>query len=143
MGKTYQSIVIDKPAEQVWEKLRNFHDLSWAPKSIEKAEAVGDTPGDTVGAKRILNDAFHETLRQINDAESELEYSIDDGPSPVSSKEVSNYQGVVRVRPVTESKEGSFVEWYSSWQGNDEDAADFCHDIYASLLRELKKTLEG
>lgn len=143
MGTTYQSIVIERPAREVWQTLRNFHDMSWARDTIEKVDAVGDTPGDRPGAKRVLNGAFHETLQEIDDQEYRLEYSIDDGPSPVSSSDVSNYRGTVRVRPVTESSEGTFVEWYSSWQGNDEEAEAFCHGIYASLLKELKNTLEA
>ncbi len=73
---------------------------------------------------------------------SELSYSLDEGPSPVSPEEISNYEGHVRVRSVTEGDGGTFVEWYSSWKGNDEAAAEFCHGIYAGLLEQLKKTLE-
>lgn len=51
----YNSIVIDAPADQVWEKIRNFHDLSWAAGVIEKCEAVGGIPATQIGAKRILN----------------------------------------------------------------------------------------
>jgi len=35
------------------------------------------------------------------------------------------------------------VEWYSSWNGKGEEAEEFCHGIYASLLGELKKNLES
>ena len=62
MGKTYQTAVINAPVDQVWSKIKNFHDFSWATGVIEKCEAVGDKPGDQIGARRILNDAFHETL---------------------------------------------------------------------------------
>lgn len=34
MGQTYQSTVINAPAEKVWNAIRNFHDLSWAPNLI-------------------------------------------------------------------------------------------------------------
>jgi hypothetical protein len=142
MGKTYQSIVVNASADKVWEKLRNFHDMSWAPEVVTSVDAVGDKKGDQPGAKRVLNDAFHETLHALDDDNRELTYSIDDGPSPVSADEVSNYEGHVRVRPVTESEEGTFVEWYSHWTGKDEEAAEFCHGIYAGLLGQLKKTLE-
>ncbi|WP_404362870.1 SRPBCC family protein [Marinobacter sp.] len=143
MGKTYQSVVINAPAEKVWSTLRDFHDLSWAPNIISSVEAVGDRKGDEPGAKRILNEAFHETLTDIDDQEYSISYSIDDGPSPVSRDEVSDYTGRVLVRPVTEGEGGTFVEWYSSWQGKDKEAAEFCHGIYANLLGELKKTLES
>lgn len=142
MGKTYQSIVVRAPAEKVWETLRNFHDLSWAPDVISSVDIVGDKKGDQPGAKRVLNGAFHETLQTLDDDNRDLSYSIDEGPSPIAPGEVSNYQGNVRVRPITEGDGGSFVEWYSGWTGNDEAAAEFCHGIYAGLLEQLKKALE-
>ncbi|MFO7994583.1 MAG: SRPBCC family protein [Marinobacter sp.] len=142
MGKTYQSVVVNAPIETVWAKLRDFHDMSWAPDVVTRVDAVGDKKGDQPGAKRVLNGAFHETLHALDDENRELTYSIDEGPSPVSSNEVSSYEGHVRVRPVTEGDGGTFVEWYSHWKGNDESAAEFCHGIYAGLLGQLKKTLE-
>lgn len=142
MGKTYQSIVVKAPADKVWETLRNFHDLSWAPDVVSNVDIVGEEKGDQPGAKRVLNGAFHETLQALDDGSRHLSYSIDEGPSPISPDEISSYEGHVRVRPVTEGDGGSFVEWYSTWTGNDEAAAEFCHDIYAGLLGQLRKTLE-
>lgn len=142
MGKTYQSVVVNAPAETVWKKLRDFHDLSWAPDVVTNVDVVGNMAGDQPGAKRVLNGAFHETLHALDDDKRELTYSIDEGPSPVSSNEVSSYEGHVRVRPVTEGDGGTFVEWYSHWNGKDQEAAEFCHGIYAGLLGQLKRTLE-
>jgi uncharacterized protein YndB with AHSA1/START domain len=142
MGKTYQSIVVKAPTEKVWETLRDFHDLTWAPDVVSNVDVVGDKKGDQPGAKRVLNGVFHETLQALDDDNHELSYSIDEGPSPVSPDEISSYEGHVRVRSVTEGDGGTFVEWYSSWTGNDEAAAEFCHGLYAGLLEQLKKTLE-
>src|SRR6056297_2058063 len=91
MGSTYQSIVVPAPASAVWQTLRDFHDLSWAPDVVESCEAVGDHASTQPGAQRVLNDAFHETLHAVNDVDRVLKYSIDDGPSPVSKDEVSGY----------------------------------------------------
>ncbi|MBW2628025.1 MAG: SRPBCC family protein [Deltaproteobacteria bacterium] len=41
MGKCVHSAVINAPVDQVWQVLRNFHDLSWT-KAIESLEPVGD-----------------------------------------------------------------------------------------------------
>ncbi len=142
MGETYQSIVINAPADRVWSAIRDFHDMSWAPGVVTKVEAVGDRKGDEVGAVRVLNDAFRETLREIDDDRRTFTYTIDDGPSPVSKEEVSNYIGRVSVRPVTEG-DGTFVEWSSQWERNDEATAEFCHGIYVALLGEMKKNLES
>ena len=66
MPETYQSIVIDAPLAAVWSKLSNFHDFSWATNVITHVEKVGDVDGGVVGAKRILNNVFHETLVEID-----------------------------------------------------------------------------
>lgn len=141
MGKTYQSITLKAPADKVWSTIRNFHDLSWAPNVVTKVKTVGKLKGDQVGAKRVLNDAFHETLLELSDVSRSIKYSIDDGPSPVSKNDVSNYVGSVQVRPITESRGGTFVEWSSSWDGNDAACEDFCHPIYVALLSDMKKSL--
>lgn len=138
MGRTYQSTIVDAPAGEVWGVLRDFHDMTWAPDVVESCEALGPESGDEVGARRSLNGVFEETLRELSDLDHRLRYSIDDGPSPVSSTDVSDYVGTVRVHPVTDS-DASFVEWYSRWDGNDEEAREFCHGIYVALLRALKE----
>lgn len=137
MPRTYQSIVVNAPADLVWAKLRNFHELSFAPQVVTKLERVGDKAGDQIGAQRILNGAIHETLLALDEKNKELRYSIDDGPSPISKGEVERYVGSVRVRPVTEDG-ASFVEWWSQWDATGDAAVAFCHPIYVSLLRALR-----
>lgn len=139
MGKTHQTTTIDAPREKVWARIRNFHDMSWGSGVIEECKAVGDKAGDEIGAGRLLNNVFHETLLELNDADHLIRYSIDDGPSPVSKEEVSDYIGVLRLLPATDG-DGTVVEWSSSWQGNDDEAEEFCHAIYVQLLADLKES---
>ena len=61
------SAVVGAPLEKVWSTLRDFHDLSWAPNVITKLEKIGSAHGTQIGAKRVLNDAFHETLVALDD----------------------------------------------------------------------------
>lgn len=138
MSQTYQSIVIEAPIERVWAKLRNFHDLSWAPDVIEKCEPLGEKGEDQIGARRVLNGVFYETLLELNELGHTMKYSIDDGPSPVSKDEVANYIGVIHAEPVTETG-GTFVSWSSIWEAKDAKAEAFCHGIYVALLRSLKQ----
>jgi hypothetical protein len=139
MGKTYQSVVINAPVEKVWGALRNFHDLSWASGVVTSCTPVGDLNADQVGARRIINDAFHETLVELSEVDRTLKYSIDDGPLPVSKNEVKNYIEVVHAIPITDD-DTTFVEWSSSWDQNDAAVYEFCHGIYCAVLGELKKT---
>lgn len=141
MSSTYQSIVVNASVDEVWQRVKNFHDFSWASQVITSCEAVGSKGPTDVGAKRILNDAFHETLIRMEPENHLLEYSIDDGPSPVSASEVSNYVGSLQLHPVTLG-EATFVEWYSCWDSQSEDAVEFCHGIYVALLQTLAASFE-
>ena len=141
MGKTYQSITINAPVEKVWKAIRNFHDMSWCPNVITKLEKIGDKAGDEIGAGRKLNDAFSETLRELDDSNLTFSYSIDDGPSPISKDDIKNYMGTVKLSAAPEA-EGTLVEWSSVWEDNDEAAQEFCHNIYLALLGDMKKSLE-
>ena len=138
MPLTSQSTVINAPVSDIWNRVRNFHDFSWAPNVITNVEKVGDIDGSSVGAKRILNGVFHETLVEIDDDNCLLRYSIDDGPSPVSRDEVSNYIGSIKLGANNEG--GVLVEWSSSWESKSDDAVEFCHGIYVALLDELAKS---
>ena len=140
MGKCYNSITIPAPASEVWAALRNFHDMSWAEGVITSCVAVGDTSADQVGAQRVLNDAFHETLKSHDDENRVMTYSIDDGPAATSKDNVSGYVGKLQVFPVTD-EEKTFVLWTSSWESSgSEDVAAFCDPIYQALLSDLKQT---
>ena len=139
MGKCYNSAVIDAPCEKVWQAIRDFHDLSWAQGVITKVDVEGDRKGDQIGAKRVLNDAFHETLLTLDGDQRTFSYSIDDGPEPISKDSVSNYIGAVRVLPITES-DTTFIEWQSTYESPDDAAVgDFCNPIYVALLSALKQ----
>ena len=139
MPSTYQSIVVNASIENTWDKLSNFHELPWASKVLPIIEKIGDKNGDEVGAKRVLNDAFHETLTRVDLENYLLEYSIDDGPSPVSKDEVSNYRGLIKLSPAQDS-DGTLVVWTSSWESKVDDAVEFCRGIYVALLGELERS---
>ena len=141
MGSTYQSIVIDAAPRQVWEAIRDFHDASWTPNVISSLEPIGDRKGNEIGASRVLNGVFHETLRELDDAGHAFSYSIDEAPSPICSTEISDYVGRVAVKASPDGA-GSMVEWSSSWQNNDEAGYEFLHPIYMALLGDMKASLE-
>jgi len=141
MGQTHQSILINAPLEKVWNSIKDFQSMDWAPNVISKIEQKGDIPGDKSGSQRILNDAFHETLNELDEENKTFAYSIDDGPSPVSKDDVKNYVGRVKVAPAPDGN-GTVVEWSSTWEQNDEAAYEFCHSIYVAFLDDMKKSLE-
>lgn len=138
MGKCYNSTVVNAPRKKVWETIKDFHNLSWAEPVITKVEVIGEKSGQEIGAKRLLNDAFLETLVSVNEDDYTFTYSIDDGPEPLSKESALNYFGTVHLYPVTDSNT-TFVEWTSSYESDsDEAVADFCNPIYAALLDAMK-----
>lgn len=139
MGETYQSIVINAAVEKVWDSIRDFHDLSWAPNVITGLEVVGDAAGNEVGAGRVLNGVFKETLLTVDNDARVFTYSIDEGPGPLAEG-VRNYLGKGSVRPAEDG--GAVVEWTSTWEENNEAVYDFCHPIYLALLDDMKQSLE-
>lgn len=141
MGKTYQSILVNAPADRVWAAIRGFYDFAWAPNVITKVVVVGDKTGEDVGAVRLLNDAFTETLIELNDDDRTFKYSISDAPASASASDMSNYIAQASVRPVTEGG-GTFVEWSSSWDGDNPATVEFLHGVYVALLGDLKKSME-
>ena len=139
MGKCYNKIELEASVNKVWDTISNFDDISWAPDVVCSVEKVGDKPGDEVGAGRVLNGVFHETLTVLEPVNHTFSYSIDDGPGPVASDAVSDYIGTVKVTP---SGNGCLVEWSSAFQSeNENEVADFCNPIYTALLSSLKDTL--
>jgi len=139
MGTCYNKIEIKSPVKTVWNTISDFHDMSWAPQVITSVTKVGDKRGDEVGARRVLNELFHETLMSLDADAFAFSYSIDDGPGPVSSSAVDRYIGVVKL---TESENGTVVEWSSTYESdNENEVADFCNPIYGALLAGLNDTL--
>lgn len=135
----FNSVLINAPAEKVWSAIRDFHDLSWAPNVVEDVEKVGDIPGTQIGAKRVLNGAFQETLLGLDDNQRTLRYSIDDGPDAVSKDNVKGYVGRVQVLPVTDTNT-TYISWETSWDSSGGGVQEFCDPIYQALLADLKKT---
>jgi hypothetical protein len=132
----HNAAVVKAPKEEVWSVLRNFHDMSWASGVIETLDVVGDASADQIGAKRLLNGVFHETLLALDDIDHTFQYQITDGPGPISKDKVQRYIGQVRVFPVT-TDDTTYVEWTSRWGANEGGVAEFCDPIYKALLQAL------
>ena len=135
----YNTIEISASPKTVWNTIANFHDMSWAAGVITSLDIVGDKKGHEVGAQRILNGVFHETLTAVDEVGMSFSYSIDDGPGPVAKEVVSHYIGEVRLSP---SEQGTLVEWRSTFESaNESEVVAFCDPIYQALLSALKETL--
>jgi hypothetical protein len=136
MPRVYNSIVVPAPIEQVWSRISDFHDFSWAPTLIASCAKVGSGEGSSVGAQRLLNGIFLDTLVAYSTIERRIMYSMDEGPSPVSSREIRGYVGDLHLLPVTATN-ATFAEWTGAWEGGGEAAVAYMNDVYRSLLADL------
>ena len=133
----YNSIIVDAPIDLVWQAISDFHQLDWGRPFITSVRAIGDLSGNQVGAQRVLNGAFEETLLELDERNHRIAYSIDDGPEPVSKLSVSGYVGAIQLLPVT-ADNTTFVQWTSEYESKDSQlVADFCNPIYEALLESL------
>lgn len=137
----YNSAIIDAPVEKVWNTIKDFHNLDWGKGVVETTEPKGSKKGNEVGASRVLNGVFHETLTELNPGRWQFKYSIDDGPGPLAKSAVQNYVGEVQLFPVTDSGK-TFLLWTSSFESKDEKAVvDFCNPIYQGLLKAAQANI--
>ena len=138
MGHCYNTAVVPASVDQVWARLQNFHDLSWAPGVIDSVQAESDMPGDHVGAKRVLNGEFHETLTCLDKKDHVITYRMDSGPGPLDTDALHHYIGKIHLLPVTD-EDSTFVEWSSDFEAASEtEVTAFCDPIYQALLISLK-----
>ena len=112
MAQSYFSIVLDRPAQDVWAVIRPFDHYRWA--GVESETIIEDgKAGDQVGAIRRVNSAgkiIRQKLLVHSDRERMYTYSLCD-PAPFP---VRDYVATIRVTPVVESGQ-SFVEWWATF----------------------------
>ena len=142
MPKVYNSIIVPAPIEAVWSRIRDFHDFSWAPSLVTSCEKVGDGDGYSVGARRRLNGVFLDTLIAYSAIDRRMMYSLDEGPSPVSSREIHDYVGNLHLLPVTADKT-TFAEWSGTWEAETTDAVEYMNGVYRTLLGDLAAGFAG
>lgn len=136
MPKVYNSIIVPAPIDRVWSRVCDFHEFSWAPSVIASCEKVGKSDGYSVGAKRLLNGQFLDTLIAYSAIEKWMMYSMDEGPPPVSSQEIHEYIGNLHLLPLT-ADNTTFVEWSGAWESGTPAAVEYMNKVYRSLLRDL------
>ena len=126
MGEGRAEITIDRPADDVWEVVGNFGDLSWMP-GIDSCELDGDDRVLGMFGMRVV-----EHLYARDDEERSLTYGIVDGDM---KPEV--HRGTITVMP---AGSGSFVTWDVE---TDDNMVEVMQGAYTGALGALKEQLEG
>ncbi|MBL4691854.1 MAG: SRPBCC family protein [Magnetovibrio sp.] len=134
------STIIYQPLDQIWTTISDFHDLSWCPNVISKCVALGETPGNTPGAKRIVDDVFSERLRSYNSDVHLMRYVIEQGPPPLASVEDLSVHIEMQLKALTEhATEVIIFVNASATQG---ETVPFCMNICIQMIDDLRNTLQ-
>ncbi len=129
---------IDKPADEVWARVRDFGDISWIPNTEHcefdgKVRKVSRAAWDFKLQQRLTN--FSDEDRTWSyDLFEPLDFSVFFGPDHM----VNTITGCLQVNPQGDSS--SYVTW-------DIETEDFMiegvHAEYQASLDQLKEILEG
>ena len=112
MAKSYYSIVLDHPADDVWSVIRPFGHYAWA--GVESNIVIEDgKAGDQVGAVRRVA-ANGTVLRQRLLAHSDTDRSYTYRFCGAPPFPVQDYEATLRVHPVVADNR-AFVEWWATF----------------------------
>ena len=141
MPDVHTSLVINAPVDQVWNKIKDFHDLAWAPGLVSSCVVVGDVGGNTPGTKRLVNDTILDRLLDYDADEHGYKYAIEEAPSPLSGDEISNFVGHLRLSTADDDR--TLAEYSGSWKAQNDEAVAVVDGIYSGLLSELSARFAG
>lgn len=145
MAKSYYSMIIDRPAEQVWQIIRPFDHYAWAGV-LGETVIEGGKHGDQVSAVRRVATGDGHIIRQKLLAHSDVERSYTyefDGEIPFP---VRDYVATIRVASVGDGSAQAFVEWSATfdcaleWRNRWID--HFANEGFAKWLSALKTFAE-
>lgn len=142
MATSYYSVVLDCPADAVWEHIRSFGDYAWAGVTAE-VSLEGGAAGDQVGAVRRIQGGgrdMRQRLLSLSDTDRRYSYEFV-GASPYP---VRNYHATIHVVPVTEG-DRAFVQWSAMFDCDEAErgrwSAYFAHEGFAVWLGALRTSL--
>lgn len=145
MPKAFASIVIDKPARDVWAVARDFNGLPFWHPAIARSVIEEGKAADQVGCVRELTlgdgGVIRERLLALSDLEMHYSYNFE-----TTIFAVENYCATLKVQSITDG-ERSFVTWTTTFDCDvdkmDEWVATFAGDIFKGGLEALKAHLGG
>jgi hypothetical protein len=112
MAKSYYSVVLDHPANEVWSAIRPFDHYAWAGVESETIIEEGKA-GDQVGAVRRVaygGNILRQRLLAHSDVDRSYTYNFCGAP-PFP---VRDYEATLRVSPVIADNR-AFIEWWATF----------------------------
>ncbi len=141
MARVYVSSVINAPASDVWDRVRDFNGLpKWHPR-IRDSRIEDALPADKVGCIRNFHlqngELIREQLLGLSDYDMFCTYSILESPMPLE-----DYLATLRLTPITEG-DRTFIEWTAEFScaPSDEDGLveGIGMDVFQAGFDSLKR----
>jgi len=144
------------PIDQVWARIRDFCDLSWATDKDTKTgpEDPSRSAADNasrVGARRVITippaGFIKETLTAHSDEKHSYSYNITEFSPEVFPGKFQNYNATISLSPAPGGAAGTVASWTASFDGEAE-TADFVtmgleEDVFGAGLARLETALRG
>jgi hypothetical protein len=142
MAKAYYSTVLDRPAQDVWEIIRDFNNYPvWVEGAGESRIEDGQS-GMTVGAIRNVLYQGHRIRQRLlaqSDVERSQTYEFCDAPT----LPVTGFQATLRVTPVVDCNR-AFVEWWANFDCEPLHIDEFTETLrvrFGRWLRSLRESM--
>lgn len=133
MARVFTSSVINAPAKDVWDRIRDFNGLpKWHP-AIRDSRIEDALPSDKVGCIRNFNlqngDNIREQLLGMSDYDMFVSYSILESPMALT-----DYVATIRLTPITDG-ERCFAEWSAEFDCAPDAEADLVSHIGGAVFQ--------
>ena len=144
MARSYYSTIVEQPADEVWNIIRNFNNYPVWVDGAGASEIEAGKSGDSVGAVRnVLYNGVRrrQELLALSDVERSQTYGFVSEP-PLHTRD---FRATLRVTPVVDG-DRAFVEWWATFDcdldRHDERTA-FFRDAFAGWLESLRRHLRA
>ena len=142
MARSYYSVMLYHPADEVWAVIRPFDHYAWAGVESETSIEHGKA-ADQVGAVRRVSFGGN-VIRQVLLAHSDIQRSYSYAFCGAPPFPVQDYVATIRVTPIV-ADGAAFVEWWATFDCAAEDrdkwVRHFEQEGFAKWLAALRHFL--
>ena len=136
MAEVHLTRDFDKPADEVWALIGDFHGMHKWNQALPPTESIDDGT-----ARKIVMGPNTIVERLVEEGERSYTYTMDDG----GALPVKNYRSTISVLDAGGSK--STVDWKSSFEaadgGNADGAVQIVTMVYTGGLDAIEKSLSS
>lgn len=142
VATAYYSTVLEWPAQDVWEIIRDFNNYPVWVRGAAESEIEGGKSGSTVGAIRNALYQGQRTRQRLlaqSDVERSQTYEFCDAPT----LPVTGFRATLRVTPVVDG-DRAFVEWWATFDCEPLQRAELTETLrirFGNWLQSLRESM--